>query len=280
MLWYGPYLVAVYIAYEHLNVKNIDIKMSIATVLGFAVALLLGFRTSAGYDRWWEARKIWGGIVNDSRSLVRQLSSYYQGKNKEEDVARMANYQIAWCYALKNSLRRLDPLDSLENYLSPEEIERISKVSNKHNEILKLMNEHLAEMREKDLIDGFQLITIDNTLRQLCDHMGKSERIKSTVFPTQYRSYIHRGIIIFTIMLPYGMLFSTGPLVILICLIVSFFFFMLENIAFSLQDPFENRDSDIPMTALCRTIEINLLQMIGSDQVPDPVKPDDRGVLM
>ena len=81
-------------------------------------------------------------------------------------------------------------------------------------------------------------------------------------------------------MLPYGMLFSTGPMVILICVLVSFFFFMLENIAYYLQDPFMNRDSDIPMSALCRTIEINLKELIGETNIPDGLKPDSRGVLM
>ena len=280
LLWYGPYVVAVFFAYEHLGYKNIDIKMSIATVLGFAVALLLGFRTSASYDRWWEARKIWGGIVNDSRSLIRQLISFHISENKKEDIKAMVHYQITWCYALKNSLRRQDPLKEMEKYLSGHDIEHLKRSANIPNEILKLMTEKLADMRQSNYIDSYQMVAIDETIKHLCDHMGKSERIKNTVFPTEYRSYLHRGLIIFTIMLPYGMLYSTGPLVILICIIVSFFFFMLENIAFSLQDPFENRDSDIPMTALCRTIEINLLQMIGEESIPEAMKPNKNGVLM
>jgi len=124
------------------------------------------------------------------------------------------------------------------------------------------------------------MVSLDHTLKNLCDHMGKAERIKNTVFPTQYRSYTHRGLIIFTIMLPYGMLFSTGPFTILICILVSFFFFMLENIAYFLQDPFKNRESDIPMSALCRTIEINLKELVEDDNIPELLKPDSRGVLM
>jgi putative membrane protein len=102
-LWYGPYVTLVYYFYEHLGYENIDIKMSIATVLGFTVALLLGFRTSSAYDRWWEARKIWGGIVNDSRTLVRQVIGFTGGSQIIPEAKQMANYQIAWCNALKTT---------------------------------------------------------------------------------------------------------------------------------------------------------------------------------
>ena len=279
-LWYGPYVTLVYYFYEHLGYENIDIKMSIATVLGFTVALLLGFRTSSAYDRWWEARKIWGGIVNDSRTLVRQVIGFTAGSQIIPEAKQMANYQIAWCNALKRSLRGLNAIEGLKSYLSEKEFEYIKSKNNKPNEILKLMTALLAKLKEEQKLDSYQMVSLDHTLKNLCDHMGKAERIKNTVFPTQYRSYTHRGLIIFTIMLPYGMLYSTGPFVILICVLVSFFFFMLENIAYFLQDPFMNRESDIPMSALCRTIEINLLELVEEDDIPEPLKPDSRGVLM
>lgn len=279
LAWYLPYVIAVYVAYEYLGYKNLDIKMSIATVLAFAVALLMGFRTSASYDRWWEARKIWGGIVNDSRTLIRQIISF-AGDDAKDETRKMSNYQIAWCNSLKNSLRDLDPIEGLDPYLSRKEIAHLKMVNNKPNEILKMMSKLLADLKKVDKIDSFQMVAIDQTLKNLCDQMGKAERINNTVFPMRYISYIHKGLIIFTIMLPFGMLYSTGPFVILICVLVSFFFFMLENIAFSLQDPFMNRDSDIPMSALCRTIEINLLELIGAENIPEPIKPDKNGVLM
>ena len=280
LLWYAPYVTAVYYFYGHLGYNNIDIKMSIATVLGFTVALLLGFRTSSAYDRWWEARKILGGIVNDSRTLVRQVIGFTGGKVVIPEAKELAYYQIAWCNALKNSLRDLDPTKGLKNYLNESELNYIRTKNNKPNEILKLMTGLIARLKKDKKLDSYQMVSLDHTLKNLCDHMGKAERIKNTVFPTQYRSYTHRGLIIFTIMLPYGMLFSTGPFTILICILVSFFFFMLENIAYFLQDPFKNRESDIPMSALCRTIEINLKELVEDDIIPELLKPDSRGVLM
>ncbi|MGB1004515.1 MAG: bestrophin family protein [Salibacteraceae bacterium] len=280
VIWYGPYLVLVYVSYEYLGYEQLDIKMSIATVLGFAVALLLGFRTSASYDRWWEARKIWGGIVNDSRTLVRQLIGFVGTDEVTPETKTMVKYQIAWINSLKNSLRGLNPLEGIENYLTANEVKNIAESINKPNEILKLQTNLISHLRKREVIDSFQQIAIDQSLKNLCDHMGKAERIKNTVFPTHYRSYTHRGVMIFTVMLPFGMLYSTGPFVILICLLVSFFFNMLENIAMHLQDPFMNRDSDIPMSALCRTIEINLLELVEEKNVPKPMQPDSRGILM
>ena len=99
LLWYAPYVTAVYYFYEHLGYNNIDIKMSIATVLGFTVALLLGFRTSSAYDRWWEVRKIWRGIVNDSRTLVRQAIRFKEGNEVIPEVKQLASYQRVWCNA-------------------------------------------------------------------------------------------------------------------------------------------------------------------------------------
>ena len=280
ILWYVLYVSAIYIAYEYLGFEQLDIKMSIATVLGFAVALLLGFRTSASYDRWWEARKIWGGIVNDSRTLVRKLIGFTDPENILPEIKQMANYQIAWCHALKNSLRDLDPFEELDPYLKKEEIEVLKGKLNVPNEILKLMSTLLLKMRKDEKVDAYQMVSVDQTIKDLCDHMGKCERINNTVFPVQYRSYTHKGIMIFIGMLPYGMLYSTGPFVIVICLLVAFFFYMLENIAAYLQDPFQNKGSDIPMSALTQTIEINLLELIGHSDVPKPLKPNEKGILM
>lgn len=280
LFWYVIYVGVIYYCYAHLGIEALDIKMSIATVLGFAVALLLAFRTSASYDRWWEARKVWGGIVNDSRTLVRQVINFTDPVNIIPEAKKMAGYQVAWCHSLKESLRGLDPLAGIDKYLSPEDLEQLRGKNNVPNQLLMLMDQLLFRLHEGGQLDKYQFISIDQTLKHLCDHMGKCERINNTVFPIQYHSYTYRGIVIFTLMLPYGMLFSTGPFVILICTVVAFIFLMLDQIAAYLQDPFNNTKSDIPMSALSRTIEINLRQMIGETDVPEPLQPDENGILM
>jgi len=277
---YFIYVSAIYVVYHFLGFAAIDIKMSIATVLGFSVSLLLGFRTVASYDRWWEARKVWGGIVNDSRTIIRQAIGFTGNGETLTEIKKLAHYMIAWCYVLRNSLREQDPLQETDSYLTAEENASLSALSNKHNGVLSYMELEIAKMRESNNIDGFQQVAMDNTLKDLCDHMGKCERIKNTVFPEHYLAYTHWGIWIFLIMLPYGMLYSTGPFVIVICMIVNYFFLLLESIAFALQNPFNNEDSDTPMSALSRTIEINLLEMIEEEHDLQPLLPDERGFLM
>ena len=281
LAWYGPYLIIVFYTYRYLGFENLDIKMSIATVLGFAVALLLGFRTSASYDRWWEARKIWGGIINDSRTLTRQAIGFTTHKGEfADEVKQMVSYQIALVLSLKNSLRNLDPLKETKPFLSKDEVKYLESKNNKPNEILKLLITLISKLKVSGKIDSYQQVSLDKTVNDLCDQIGKAERIKNTVFPTHYKSYTHIGLMIYTVMLPFGMLYSSGPFVILICLLVSFFFNMLESIAAFLQDPFMNRESDIPMSSICRTIEINLKELVGDSDIPEPISPDKNGVLM
>jgi putative membrane protein len=177
------------VLYEYVGIEELDIKMSIATVLGVSIALLLGFRTASAYERWWEARKIWGAIVNDSRTLVRQLLTFINPNQTPPEVRRIALLQIAWIYSLKNSLRGGDLLSESQKYLTTGDVEKIRDSSNKPNEILKLMGIELNKMKTAALIDSYQFVALDHTLKNLCDHMGKSERIRNTVFPIQYASF-------------------------------------------------------------------------------------------
>ena len=280
-LLYLVYLCSLYYFYNYLNLQVLDISMAISTVLGVSVSLLLAFRTAAAYERWWEARKIWGGIVNDSRTIVRQLIGFTSaGGEIIQDVKELAHFQIAWCKALNNSLRKLDPLEDLTHHLGESVLSELRSHNNVPNALLKIMEIRLSKLHQQCMINTYQFVAIDETIKRLCDEMGMCERIKNTVFPVQYSVYTRHGITLFIIMLPFGMLESTGPFVILISFLVACFFAMIEAIAHYLKDPFENKESDIPMTALCNTIEINILQMIYASELPSKIKPDSNGVIM
>ena len=270
---------SIYYAYEHLDMEYIDLPLSISTVLGFAVSLLVGFRTNSAYDRWWEGRKIWGAIVNDCRSFMRQYIGF--ADVSAEEKKSVANLIIAWCNALKAVLRNQDPIQAIEPFVTEEQLATLQQQhSNVPNGVLTLMAGKLKDARTQEAIDGFQFISLNETLNRLCDSMGKCERIKNTVFPIEYRVFTKTAIIIFMAMLPFGMLESTGLFVILISTVVLFFFLFMERIAHYMQNPFRNKPSDTPMSALCRTIEINLLQMIGAEKIPEPIQVDKKGILM
>ena len=276
------YTTILFVIFHLVSYKNINIPLSIPTVLGTAISLMLGFRTNAAYNRWWEARQVWGSIVNDSRTLIRQAQGFIAKSypNRDTIILKLAQMQIAFNYTLSNDLRKLNTDKELDKYLTGEEKEFVKSHDNQHNAILLLEQKLLSEIYEHKGMHTYQFTSMDQTLKSICDSMGKCERIKNTVFPVQYGYYLRYAIFIFMCLLPIGLMKDLGILVIPVSMIVVFFFAMIDAIAKFLQDPFENKKSDTPMTALCRTIEINLLQMSGQKNVPKTLTPDKAGILM
>jgi ion channel-forming bestrophin family protein len=257
------------------------VPTALPTILGTAISLLLGFNVNQSYERWWEARKIWGNIVNDSRSLVLQLQAFVTvGDAKPEFsrgmIARMAYRQIAWCYALACSLRGESPLAHVNRSLLAEE-ERASL--EKHvNVPLALAQRHAADIRtlhKASLVNDYQQVQLDSTLVRLVESMGMAERIKKTVFPVTYRIFVHYFVYLFLIVLSLTLVETIGVLEIPILVVVAASFFMIETTARQLQDPFENEPHDTAMTSISRSIEINLRQLLGESDVPEPY-PSER----
>lgn len=252
-----------------------EMPLTIATFLGTAISVLLSFKMSQSYDRWWEARKVWGAIVNDSRTLVLQLQAFVKNDNKDELVKKIAYRQIAWCYSLGQSLRGLPPLENCGELLSEKDVDSLGLIKNKPLGILQLNVEDISQMRQQQFLSDFEHVQLNNTCVRFSDSMGMAERINSTVFPTTYRMFLHFTIYLFVAILSIGlkgvMLIYEIPLLMLIATV----FFMLEKTAYHLQDPFRNRPSDTPVTAIARTIEINLRQLIKEKDVPDPITKDE-----
>ncbi|HEX8425866.1 bestrophin family protein [Hymenobacter sp.] len=250
------------------------------TILGSAISLILAFKINQSYDRWWEARKVWGAIVNDSRSLVLQLQGFLEddlvGANTVREAIRRIGYrQIGWCYSLGQSLRGQNPLATLEEFVSTAEIAYLRKHSNKPLALLALHTEDLKALRQQRALNAFEHVQLDSTLVRLCDSMGKAERINSTVFPVTYRIFVHMFIYLFLIVLSLALVETVGLLELPILLVSATSFFLLEKTATYLQDPFRNRPTDTPVTAIARTIEINLKQLLNDTEIPKPVAPEE-----
>ena len=247
--------------------------ISIPAFLGTAISVLISFKLSQSYDRWWEARKIWGTIVNESRNLTLQLQSYIATGN-DNDIRQIAFRHIAWCFSLGQSLRGLDPLENLGNYISEDDIKKISAHHNKPLALLQLNTLQIAALKNKGEMDIFSHIQLNTTLINFSNAMGMAERIKSTVFPVTYRVFLHFMIYIFVITLSISLgeiepIFESPLLV-----IISSGFFVLEKTATLLQDPFENKPTDTAMTTIATTIEINIKQLLKETDIPKPLKPN------
>ena len=258
------------------KILHLAIPGSVPTIIGTALALLLGFRTNQGYERWWEARIVWGAIVNDSRTLVRQLLTFTADRAGElGDVpTQVAHRQIAFCYALGNSLRGLDAVAPAQELVSARDLALLRRHDNVPNALLLLHGKTLAELLAQGSLNPFQQVQLDATVSRLCDSMGKCERIKNTVFPAAYNLLVVSFLYFFVATLPFALVDTFGLSEIPVVVVLAAIFFLIEKTAIYLQDPFENTPNDTPMTAIARTIDINLRQMLGDQQVPQKLAPE------
>jgi ion channel-forming bestrophin family protein len=244
-----------------------EIPLPIPAFLGTAISVLLSFKMNQSYDRWWEARKVWGAIVNDSRTFVIQLQGLLLGDDNA--FIRSAAYrQIAFCYSLGQALRGAIPSAGIDYLLNKDDLETLNGHSNKSLAILQMNAFALKGLRKENRIDKHTHLQLDQTILRLCDSMGKAERIKGTVFPSTYRKYLHFIIYVFLITLSISL--KNFPVVfeVPLLLLVSIGFFLIEKSALYLQDPFSNAPSDVPVTAIAQTIEINIRQLLGEEIIP------------
>lgn len=246
-----------------------QVPASIPAFLGTAISLILSFKLNQSYDRWWEARKIWGAVVNDSRTLVRQVLSF---AGEDSDVARrIGRRQVAWCYCLGQSLRGLDWRVGAVEHLGEEDIAAVEGHANKSVALLQLHAGDVAQLAADGRITDYQRVAIDGTLTALTNAMGMAERIRNTVFPRTYRVFLHAFIYIFITGLSMALDQVQGPWQIAITTVIAIPIFLLEKTAVHMQDPFANRPTDTSVTAIARTIEINLRQLMGDPDVPEPL---------
>ncbi|MCH2043685.1 MAG: hypothetical protein MK212_06045 [Saprospiraceae bacterium] len=274
VLIYAFSLEAYFMYYHPYSTEKALIPLGVPSTLGTAISLILAFRTGQAYGRWWEARKVWGAIVNDSRTLMRQVLSFptanallqkAQLKALQQEIAYR---QITWCHALGRSLRKQPALE--RSFLSDAEQTQVEKHSNIPNALLQQHSLSLKQLYETETIDSYQYTQMDDTLSRLCDAMGKSERIKNTVFPKTYSIFIEALLYLFVILLPLGLTdylgaFIAAPMIATISIV----FFLLEETAIRMQDPFENCPMDTPVTAIANTIETNLRQMLDEESVEE-----------
>lgn len=253
---------------------DLHIPLGIGTFLGTAIALLLSFKLSQSYDRWWEARKIWGSIVNDSRSFVVQLKNYCL-RNDHPLIRNMAFRQIAWCHAFGQALRDLDPIKPIKGIIPIDEVEQLNNFHHVPLTILDMHAADLAVLHREGMINDYQQMQVDDTLVRLCASMGMAERINNTVFPKTYRLSLHFSIYIFLVLLAFSFVGLDSFVEVPLLVAVSIPFFLMEKIAYSIQDPFENKETDTNMTQIACTIETNLRQLVDQNdvcEIPAPGK--------
>jgi putative membrane protein len=273
-------LVSILIDREQHALRFIQIPEIAVTVLGSALGILLGFRTSSAYGRWWEARTLWGAMVNNSRSLARQAISFSdEGAGLAPFARRLVMKQIGFVHATRCALRRQQPWNEIQPFLDSGVLQELRNHQNVPAALLLQMGRDLSAAVRENAVNDWQMQRIDATLSELSNVLGACERIKNTPLPRQYDYYPELLIKIYCVALPFVIVDTAGIFTPVIELFVAFAFLALNRIGKNLEDPFENEPYDVPMTALSRTIEINLLQAIGETKISEPEKLV-AGVLM
>ena len=264
---------AVVLAFKILHWEWVGSKNVPLALYGSALGIIVGFRNNSAYSRWWEARGLWGQIVNNSRSLARQVCSTMRAENTGESAALQAMqhalvyHQIAYVHALRQHLRQLSPWEELEPLLHASEIDAVRNSKNLPLSLQQSIGRMLRESRDRGWIDQLAWQSMDRNVDDLADAQGGTERIKNTPMPKQYDYFPRLFVQIYCLLLPIGMVENLGWFTPLGSTLVGFMFLALDRIGRDLEDPFDNTVYDIPLTAITRSIEINLRQLLGETRL-------------
>lgn len=279
--------VAVYFIYHNQHLEKVSLPFSLAAILGSALAIFLAFRNNNSYNRWWEARTIWGGILNNSRIFARQIianadSALSSGKVSPEQIdsykKEMAYRQIAFAHALRLHLRGQKAFEEFGHLLSKDEFEQVVQKQNIPNFLLFLQGKRIKDGMKSEILGAFDNISLEPTLAGFNNFQGACERIKNTPLLRQYHFFTKLFLLAFMAVLPFSLIadfskMGVPALMIPLSILVSFVFGVMGKVGEVNEDPFENRITDIPMTAMCTTIERDLKEMLGEKDLPDKKLP-------
>lgn len=306
------------VLYAVFNLTWISIPWSVVALVGVGAAFIAGFRNTQTYNRLWEARQIWGAIVNDSRTWGIMAKDFVTEADKTTDSAevkeihkRLIYRHVAWLTALRHQLRKPqvwenqnkayfkeylqqykvpewenDIADDMKSYLSQADLEYVLAKKNRATQLLSLQSADLKNLRKQNLIDAFPYVEMENVLKDFFGHQGKAERIKNFPYPRQFTSINIYFIWILAAIVPFGLLEPLSKLgeygvwlTIPISIIIGWVFTSLDQVGESSENPFEGGANDIPMANMSRTIEIDMREMLDETDLP-PAITAENNILM
>lgn len=303
------------ISYSLLECKWLIVPWLPIALIGTAVAFVIGFKNNASYDRMWEARRAWGGIVNTSRSWGIMVKDYVDGYREAAQIApgelahahrKLFYRHMAWLTALRYQLREpkswenmsksynaefrshtfriaeyeSELKDELTQYLDKEELDYVLSKKNRATHIIGLQSRHLKELEQQGWIETFRHTELEKQLVELYNQQGVCERIKNFPYPRQYATLNMIFVRIFICIVPFGMLQEFQKIGdnfiwfnIPFSVLVTWVFNTMEKIGESTENPFEGSANDVPITAMSRTIEIDMREMLDETGIPAGLQP-------
>lgn len=304
------------LAYHYLRWTWISIPWTVVALLGTAAAFIVGFKNTQTYSRTWEARQIWGSIINSSRAWGTMCRDFTPHPHAQELIYR----HFAWLTALRYQMResrtweaqslrhnveyqqkyysipemKTSLPEELSKYLGADEVAYIMKTKNKATQLLSLQSKIIKQLREQELITDYQFVEMQRGIRDLYDQQGKTERIKNFPYPRQFATINAVFIQMFSVLLPFGMLrdfdkmndYVTGFLqghtiwlVVPFSMLIIWMYKTLDQVGESTENPFEGSPNDVPISQISRMIEIDLREMLGETDLPPAIQPEHHIIL-
>lgn len=256
------------------DLEILQVPITAHTLLGAALSFLLVLRTNSSYDRFWEGRKLWGSIVNESRNLARlacvHLASDIPLRNQ------VVQWTIAFAYSCMHRLRHTPGLDEMQARLGDQAIVAAA-AEHVPLELARRISTLLRQAQQRGLIGEYVMMQIDQNVQLLIDYLGGCERIHRTPLPFAYMVHLRRAIIVYTFTLPFALYKDFGWLTIAVTFLVAYFFYGTEEIGVTIEDPFEKEDNDLPLEQICVTIDRNLSALIGETPQLTPASKFQSG---
>lgn len=235
------------------------------TLFGFVLALFLGFRNNASYDRFWEGRKLWGALLNTARSLTRQALTLKNVKESNVSATEFIQLLGAFIFALKHQLRGTDAYDDLKQRLNEDQLKTVVAAKYKPAVIMRLLGEWVQKAKDEGSIDSIQQARFDENFDKLSDILGGCERIISTPLPYSYRVLLHRTVYIYCFLLPFGLVDSLRWFTPLIVVFVAYTFVAFEAIADEIEEPFGTEANDLALNTMSVMIDETIHEMAGEN---------------
>ncbi|MDZ4715149.1 MAG: bestrophin family protein [Cytophagales bacterium] len=260
MAIYAGVICYLVIDFFHLHEKEFHSTIAMHSLLGIVLGLFLVFRTNSAYDRWWEGRKLWGSMVNNTRNLAHKMNAFLprdDQENRDYFSKMIPNFVVA----VKENLRSGALVEELES-TGGDFLARLEKVRHIPNRLSSMMYERVTELYQRKVLSGEQLFIVDKELKEFSEILGACERIRNTPIPYSYSMYIKKFIFIYIITLPFGFVTVTEYATIPIVVLISFVILSVELIAEEIEDPFGKDVNDLPTDELAVKIRDNVREIL------------------
>lgn len=268
ILGFALYAALVVAVVEHFRLEVGGFSIAPFGLIGVTLSIYLSFRNSAAYDRWWEARKLWGQLVYEIRNLSRAAIALADDPSQHRPLLMHA---LGFCHFLRGHLRHVDASGDARRFIGAE-VDAIAASPNKPDAVMRRMGAEVAGFRKRGVIDTIGFRILDERLAALSALQAGCERIAGTPLPFAYTLLLQRTAYLFCLLLPVGLVATAGWTTPLFAAFVAYTFFGLDALSEELEDPFGTQPNDLALDGLCRVCEISVFDALG-ESAPQILPP-------